>query len=166
MFVNEMILNPQTAVLRFTVPEVTLDEVREVPETVVQLPVVLAHALKETAPPAAPVRVYVQVMVPVAPALRFRLGGLGDGVGLFTLALVVVAVVRGEGTGAIAVRATLVLFVTLMVKVNWQPFPTLVGAGTRVMRRDFQVQELVVLFGVRQVVDPENRAFALLRPVV
>lgn len=34
------------------------------------------------------------------------------------------------------------------------------------MSSDFHVQELVVVFGVRQVPDPENSAFALLRPVV
>jgi hypothetical protein len=64
------------------------------------------------------------------------------------------------------VRLAVDLFVTVMVSVNWQPVPTLAGAGTRVMSSAFQVQELVVKFGVRQVVDPENRAFALLKPVV
>jgi hypothetical protein len=91
----------------------------------------------------------------VVPAVRFRLAGVAGG--LFTLALVVLAVGRAEGTEVILFSVPLVLFVTVMVRVNWQLFPTVVDEGTSVMRSDFHVHWPTLLSATVRVLLPDKK---------
>lgn len=114
---------------------VTVLDVLDVPETVVQLAPVLAQAVKATVP-AVPPAVYVQIMVPVPPlAARLRSGGVEVVVALTPVR------VGGFGTEVTVMGPDVDLFVTVMVRVNWQPVPTLKVDGTRVMDSDFSVHE-------------------------
>jgi hypothetical protein len=142
-----------------TEPDVMLLEVREVPETVLQFPPVLAQAVNLTVPPIALFNVYVQTMVPVAPALRVKLAGFDP---VEAVAPPVVVTVGGLGIDVMTKPFVVDLFVTVMVKVNEHAGPAPVGEGTRVMRSDFHVQELERDVLVRHVLELENRAFELL----
>lgn len=136
---------------------VTVLEVLDVPETVVQLAPVLAQAVKVTVP-GVPPAVYVQTILPVSlpdpKAPRLRLAG-------FEVVLTLTPVGVGGFVTEVTVTAAVDLFVTVMVSVNWQPVPTLYVDGTRVMDSNFHVHEEVVELGLRHILEPENLADAL-----
>jgi hypothetical protein len=130
-----------------TGPVVTLLEVLVLLVTEAQLPPVLAHAVNVTVPPTGPDRVYAQTMDNVAPALRVRLAGTGAGL-LTTAPPAVTVVGLGEGMEVTTRPFVEDLFVTVMVRSNLHPEPMFVGAGTNVICRAFQVQELVSVVGL------------------
>lgn len=94
----------------------------------------LEYAVNVSVPGVVPA-VYIQTMVPVSPGLRVRSGGLE----------VVVAStpvrVGGLGTDVTPIIPAVERFVMVMVRVNWQPIPTLYVDGTRVISRDLSIQE-------------------------
>jgi len=121
-----------------------------VTEDAVRVPVLSrAEAVNLRVPDVLPA-VYVQTMVPVAPGPRLRFAGFDVVVALTPLRE------GGLGTEVTPVMLAVERLVTLMVKVNWQPFPTLNVDGVRVMARERMVHEPTLL--MRTFLPVENVA--------